>query len=793
VKRSVASELEFDKVQMIVAARAQSGPGRSLLTADRGLPTVAESEQLAGLTAAVDRLLEDDGRLSFAGVDDALPWLEPGSPLPGEPSDLLLLLTLARRIASVRSRLLSAAEPASPLRELGSTLPDTSELVRHVAPKLGRDGTIPDDASPELSRLRRATTRLRGEVLGRLEEIRRGHADVVTDAPATVRRDRYCLPVRASARGQLQGLLLDTSSSGATAFMEPFAVVELNNELAATISREQDEIRRILAEIAAVFGSVRGELAAAVETLATLDAAQARAQLGRLVSGRVVVPARGAEMVLVGARHPLLDERLHTLRSEVFGDTERRDPSHHAVPLDFRLPGGTRTVVVSGPNAGGKTVTLKTIGLMTLMAAHGIPLPVDDGTVVPAFDRIWCHIGDEQDVSADLSSFSGAMAATRDLLSESGHGSLVLYDELGAGTDPLEGAALGLALLEELTQRGCVTVATTHLASIALNATAVDGMANAAMGYDERRELPTYTLSFGRPGRSRAIEIARRTGIPEPILQRAGELLGGDHLELDRWLRRLEEVEAALDRDRLALDRRRGELERLHDEARRELERLDADRERLAKRADEERDRLRRRAKERLDEALARLDVAVEEAERLGKRRRQKLREAALDLDGGQPQAPDGAASTPAAGDTVRLIGLGGTGIVDDVRGSRALVRSGDKRLWVELGQLELTVPERSTAPRATVRLDADSGPGRELSLLGLDREAARDRLERFLDQAWTAGLASVRVVHGHGTGALRKMVTEVCARHPAVRSFAHPPQNRGGTGATEVELEGGT
>jgi DNA mismatch repair protein MutS2 len=293
------------------------------------------------------------------------------------------------------------------------------------------------------------------------------------------------------------------------------------------MARERDEIRRILTEIAALFGAVRGELASAVEVMATLDAAQARALFGELVHGRLAFPSPDGEMVLVGARHPLLDERLHALRVEIFGSAERRDPTR-VVPLDFRLPPEAAPGRV-GPNAGGKTVTLKTIGVMALMAAHGIPLPADAGTTIPAFEKLWCHIGDEQDVSADLSSFSGAMAATRTLLDSCGKGSLVLYDELGAGTDPMEGAALGLALLEELTRRGCVTVATTHLAAIALNTTEAEAMTNASMGYDEGRELPTYTLSFGRPGRSRAIEIARRTGIPEPILRRAGELLGGDH------------------------------------------------------------------------------------------------------------------------------------------------------------------------------------------------------------------------------------------------------------------------
>jgi DNA mismatch repair protein MutS2 len=789
VKRSIASELEFDKVQQLVAAQARTGLGRLLLTTDVLLPSTSESSRLAELTGAITRLIEEDGRLTFAGLDDALQWLEPEAPSPVEPGELLHLVTLAKRIASVRRRLLSAPGDDVTLATIGNQLPDTSKIVAWVAPRIGRDGTISDDASPELRRLRQHTARVRKELLGTLDEVRRGHPDVVTDAPPTVRRDRYCLPVRASTRTQMPGLLLDTSSRGATAFVEPFAVVELNNELTDSAAREREEIRRIVAEIVAAFAEIRDDLRSAVDLMATLDAAQARAIFGQMVEGRSVCPNTDDRLVLIGARHPLLDERLHPLRVATFGESEQRDPNRRVVPLDFDLPLGIHTLVISGPNAGGKTVVLKTVGLMALMAAHGIPLPADQGTTIPAFDQIWCHIGDEQNVAADLSSFSGAMTATADLLRQGGKGTLALYDELGAGTDPLEGAALGLATLEELTRRGCLTVATTHLASIALNATGTDGMDNAAMGYDEGRELPTYTLGLGRPGRSRAIEIARRTGIPEPLLERAGSLLGGDHLELDRWLCRLEEVEGELERQRVDLDIRSTEIDRLREEAARQIEQLQTDRDRVAGEATQERDRLRRMAKDKLDVALERLDRATQEQDRLGKRRRQRLREEAMDL-GGEPQtnAPS-AEETPELGTRVRITGLGSSGTLEQVRGERGRVSAGGKRLWVDLSDLEVIAAGPTETRRATVNVTADSGPDHELVLLGLDSEQGREELERFLDQAFTSGRPMVRVVHGHGTGVLRRMVAEVCRSHPAVRSFKHPPRHLGGTGATEVQL----
>jgi len=788
VDRSHASELEFDKVLQLIAAHARSGVGRTFLmqSVDHG-PEDDDPRAAAVLTLALAELIEDGETLSFAGVDDAKPWLEDGAPPPAEPRDLLALLGLARRVAAVRRRL--AASMSEQLRLMAQRLPDTTELVAAVAPRLAHDGTVADTASPELQRLRREVSRARMEVTAELEGIRRAHGDVVTDAPPTLRRDRYCLPVRSSARGQLPGLLLDVSAKGATAFVEPLAVVELNNRLTAATAGEQREIQRILAEIARLFAADHDDLSGAVEVLAEIDAVQAKVLFGRRVEGRIVLPAEGADLVLRGARHPLLDERLHPLRVEVFGSSERRDPGRRVVPLEFKLPDGIRTLVVSGPNAGGKTVVLKTIGLMALMCRHGIPLPADEGTVMPLFTRLWCHIGDEQDVAADLSTFSGSMAATSRLLEVADDATLVLFDELGAGTDPLEGAAIGCALLEELSNRGAVSVVSTHLAAIALAAGAADGMENAAVEYDEATQRPTYVLSVGRPGRSRALEIAHRMGVSGSVLDRARELLGGDHLELDRWLRRLERLEMELEAERSEIALLRAETDGVQQEARRELERLERERRALPEALSAEREELRRRAKKKLDTVITRFEKAIEEHEALGRRRLQKLRDQALDFDE-RSQGPVSSGDGLEVGARVRLP-VGGKGVLREVRGSQAHVEVAGKRLWVPAADLELLEgppPSRQVA----VRVETADPSDRELKLIGLDSEHARDELERFLDQALTSGLPAVRVVHGHGTGTLRKLVAEICRSHPAVRSFRHPPQHRGGTGATEVELVAG-
>jgi DNA mismatch repair protein MutS2 len=754
------------------------------------LPSFDEALRRAAFSSALIELVGSDGPLPLDGVDEAAPWLEPAAPMPSEARDFVSLLVLARRVAAVKRRIGGVADRHAVLRSVADELPDTSALVAAVSPLLGRDGRIPDDATPELTRLRRASGRTRQELLQVLAGVRRAHADAVTDAPPTLRRDRYCLPVRAGARAQLPGLLLDASSSGATAFVEPFEAVELNNALAEIAARERHEVQRILRLIADAFAAAAPELAGAVETLARLDAAQSMVLFGVAAGGRVVVPEDGVELRLDGARHPLLDERLHGLRLEVLGDAERRREGRPAVPLDFAMPGGVRTLVVSGPNAGGKTIVLKTLGLMVLLCYHGVPLPVGAGTTIPRFDDLWCHIGDEQDVTADLSTFSGAMAATARLLDLADDRVLVLYDELGAGTDPLEGAALGCALLEELNRRGALTVATTHLAAIAMIAASADGFDNAAMEYDEVNERPTYRLVVGRPGRSRALEIARRMGIGPGVRARAEELLGGDHLELDRWLRRLESLEQDLIDERSAIARRESELEALGRAAADQLAGLEAERAQLPVELAAERDRLKRRAKAQLDRAVATLEEATRDLRPLGRRAVQKLRDDALDLADSRTSTTANDPVGPHPGARVRLIGLGGEGEVEEVRGSQVAVLVGGKRLWVPATEVEIERRPAKSAGNRRVVIDASDEAPAEIMLLGMDSERAREEVEKALDQAFAAGRRMIRIVHGHGTGTLRRMVSEVCRSHPAVRSFRHPPGSRGGTGATEVELE---
>lgn len=788
MQRPAATELEFDRVLALVGAFARSAAGRKRIESKNALPTVGEGVLAARLTLEVETLLAEQGTLSFAGLDEAAFWLGPAAPPPHAVEELMSLLACARRTASVRRTLLGLPAELELLHDLGERIPDTQGLVEWAAARLGRDGRIPDSASPTLAALRRQGMRARREILQKLEALRRAHPDAATDSPPTMRRDRYCLPIRREARGQLRGLVLASSGSGATLFVEPYEIVEMNNDLTEALSREREEVQRILDEVAAAFTAARPELAAAGELLARLDEAQARALFGRILSGRVVPPGGGDELVLRGARHPLLDERLAAARREILGEP-RRAADRPVVPLDFRLPEDVRTLVISGPNAGGKTVVLKTLGLMVMMAYHGIPLPVDEGTSIPEISALFCHIGDEQDVSADLSTFSATMANTARILEHTDASSLVLLDELGAGTDPLEGAALGCALLEDLTARGALTVASTHLAAIAMTVSAAEGMENAAMEYDEDAGRPTYGLRIGRPGRSHGLEIAAAMGLPASVLDRARELLGGEHLQLEHWLRRLEKLEGELLDRRSALAAKELEIESLRAELESEREGLRRARRSIPEELAAERDKLRRRARSQLDAALAEIEAAEKERRHLGRRRRDQIRAKALDLaEQETPRQSREAAFAP--GEAVRIASLGGRGVIQEIRGSNILVNCSGKHVWVDSNDL-LADPSGRPTPQAAVSISVDEAVPGELQLRGMDALAARDELEHYLDRAYAAGKSEVRVVHGHGTGTLRRMVEEVCRTHPAVRSFAHPPRARGGTGAMEIRIKG--
>lgn len=773
--KAVAAALELDRLLRLVASFARSQRGRSHVLATAPSFTPGEGARQHDLTRAVARLIDERGVLSFVGLDAVAELARPDPSLPA-------LTTLVRSIVEVRACLGRALGVAAEIASAFAALPMLDPFLQYLSQRIGEDGEVLDSASPALAQARAARERHRAVMVTRLEQL--GHA-AGASGPYTVRRDRYCLPVPAHERARLPGLLLDVSASGATAFIEPMAVVELNNALAEATARARSEEERVRQEVLAAFTRRREELEQAAALLTLLDATQARVLFGRTSGAILLKPGVGHRLTLLGARHPLLAPNLASLRGDCLGEAGN---SREVIALDFDPPAEVRAVLLSGPNAGGKTVALKTLGLAVLMAQVGIPVLAEEGSLIPEFSRVWCHIGDEQNLLSDLSTFSAAMRATARLLQVADENTLVLYDELGSGTDPEEGAALAAALLEELLSRRCFTLATAHLATVAAHLEALPGAANASMGFDEVSGGPTFRLEFGSPGRSHGLAIARRSGLVESVLRRARELVSRAFLAIDSYLARLEEERraAAEERDALLAEREQaGAARRALDEERDAWRR---DRSDQRARLEAEREKLRQRARTQLEAALEELRQAREKGELPGRRRLVALRSAALDLTEDEPVA----VATPQVvpGHYVHLTGTRSHGEVLQVIGDRVQLSIEGKRLWVAQGACE-PVGSPPAAPRVRTALAETPTEGdREIKLIGLTTKEARDALERFLDHALLAGTRAVRIVHGHGAGTLRRLTRDILSHHPGVIRFAHPAHAHGGTGVTEAELE---
>lgn len=767
--------LEWQQVLRLVGSFARTEDGRKLLLQTQ--PVFGpEAEAVFGLARDMGELVARQGTLPLGPLSGlALLSSPPGG---WGPQELVALLALVQTVEEVRRAVLSGA-PGPWLHRLAAGLPDLSGFLAWCQTRLDGEGRILDAASPALAQARRARERLRQALQEELERLLRQLP--FASGPYTLRRDRYCLPIPASDRGKVPGLVLDASGSGATLFVEPFSLVELNNALAQSLAQIREEEERILGELRAAFLQRRSQLLAAGEVLATLDAFQARVLFGQHAGGRLLPPGRGETFRVVAARHPLLDPQLADLRQTVLGEAGNRDA---VVPTSLEFPEGVRVVLISGPNAGGKTVALKTIGLVALMTAAGIPALAEEGTQLPEFSGFFCHIGDEQNLLAELSTFQAAMTATAALLARRDPSPLVLYDELGSGTDPEEGQALGAALLEELASRRWWTLATSHLLGLAVHVENLPGAANAAMGFDEVNGRPTFRLTLGNPGRSRGLSLARSCGVPEAVVRRAEALLSGAYVSLDRYLQRLQAETERLEAAQRRLALREAELQAARQELEASKQALDQEKARLRQQLELEKARLRQQATERWEKVLAELEAFKKAGQVPGRRRLAALRSEAVSLS--VPETPRGADSEGwREGDAVEVEGFPGPGRVVRVVGQRLEVAIAGKRVWVEAAACR---PSTSAPAQAQLTVEASS-PGQELSLLGLDREEAQARLEKFLDAALLSGARWVRIVHGHGSGTLRRVVWEVLKAHPAVVHFAHPPQYRGGTGVTEAEL----
>ncbi len=700
-----------------------------------------------------------------------------------EPEDLLDLFVLVERSEVARAAVPLETLETPALSALLAPLPDLEGLLKERGVVFDPDGRIKDTASARLAVVRSAIARLRRDVVTRLEEYAKARPDALADTYVTEKGGRYCLPVRSDRREAVAGIVHEKSGSGQTLFVEPLAIVEANNALAEALEEEREEVRRILIALTGLFSGRRAELAAAAAVLTELDVAQARAEFSSRVAG--VAPVFGERLVLAGARHPLLDRRLASLRQEVFGeDAETRHSD--AVPLDIEVPEGKRTLLLSGPNAGGKSVAMKTVGLLALFSQSGFFVPAAPGTTLPVFDEILVVAGDAQDLLGDLSSFAASMVRTARVLAAATPRSLVLLDELGSGTDPDEGAALAIAVLGEDLVRGGYTVATTHLARVKEWAQGEERVLVAAMEFDEKAGRPTFHVRAGATGRSRALAVAERSGLPRRVLEAARSRLGSTWAAHDAALERLEGEARAAREARERADEALSRAEARERELEKEKTQLTLERKRVSEKLRGELDRALEAMREKTRRELDRLRAEAGSGRSIARGAlttiTEKARQEAAPFLAEEPEE-DGA--PPAVGDSVRVAPFRATGRLVALDGVPA---KDVKRLAVERASSRAAVarPAKAAVPGAEPSASATA----ELVLVGLRVDAALIELESAIDGALLAGKGALRVVHGFGTGRLGAAVREFLSDHPGVASHRPGDGTEGGNAVTIARLD---
>ncbi|MEX0781336.1 MAG: endonuclease MutS2 [Dehalococcoidia bacterium] len=784
--------LEFEKVLGLLAGETAFSVGRELALAVRPAVTFEDAFDLQSATAELLTLDQMGVDVPFAGSRDIRPTIHAaaiGQALePGDLTEAANTLKTAWRAKSVIERVRTRA-PRIGL--IADNVSDFRRFTDAVDEAITPRAEVADKSSDELATTRRELRVAQGRHEQRAQSaladaIRRG---IAQEGLLTERNGRKVIPIKAEHRGQLQGIVHDVSSSGATVFVEPMSVVETGNQVRELQLEEEREVRRVLAALAALLGAREEEAVRSLMALGELDLLSAKVKLGRRLKAQLPPPGEveswlhpGGGTNIVRGRHPLL-------RGEV-------------VPTNIEVGREFAGVLITGPNTGGKTVALKTLGLLTLMAQAGIPVPCDDGSRFQVFEQIYADIGDEQSIEQSLSTFSSHMRNITSILGRAAPGTLVLLDELGAGTDPTEGAALARAVIETLLERGVVLVATTHHGELKAYANADPRLRNASVEFDVETLSPTYHLTIGLPGQSNAISIAQRLGVEEEVLERARAQLSPEHFELQQLLGEIRDEREAAATARAREEAARHEAEELRVALAARREDIESERSGILQAAQREAedtlatmrrelDALKRRdARQAFDqraaeETLKRLDA---ELGRLAKRAKPQRPEPV--------EAEAGPDVEVEAGDTVHVrdipqLGEALSGVGED---GRVEVQFGSLRMKVSVDRIDRI----DTNPNVTVRRDAtpvDTSPPRhvpvELDLRGRRAEEALEVFEGYVDDAFRAGLPFVRIIHGKGTGALRAAIREALSGHPLVRRYESAPPEQGGEGVTVAVLAG--
>ncbi|MCU6763803.1 endonuclease MutS2 [Blautia ammoniilytica] len=784
--------LEYYKIIQLLTEKASSPLGKELC---RDLLPSVDLVQIQLMQAqtrdALSRLFQK-GSISFGSVKDvrgSLKRLEIGSTLG--IIELLSICSLLENTSRVKaySRNERGDHPADSLDEMFEQLSPLTPLSAEIRRCILSEDEISDSASPGLLKVRRSMKIANDRIHTQLTSLVNGGArNYLQDAVITMRNGRYCIPVKAEYKGQVPGMIHDQSSTGSTLFIEPMAIVKLNNDIRELELQEQKEIEAVLAELSNQAAAYTDQIRDDLEIMVQLDFIFARASLAMDMNGTEPIFNTEHRIRLKQARHPLI-------------------PRKKAVPIDLRLGDDFDLLVVTGPNTGGKTVSLKTAGLLTLMGQAGLHIPAMDRSQLSVFHQVYADIGDEQSIEQSLSTFSSHMTNVVSFLKEADSDSLVLFDELGAGTDPTEGAALAISILSYLHEKGIRTMATTHYSELKVYALSTPGVENACCEFNVETLRPTYRLLIGVPGKSNAFAISSKLGLPDFIIEKAKQQISEQDESFEDVLTSLENSRVTIENERAQIEAYKEQIEALKKQLETKQERLDERRDKILKNANEEARRILAETKEYADQTMKlfhkfqkdHVDTAAVEKERQNIRARMNKADNALSIKAA-PKEPKKKLSAKdlSLGDMVRILSMNLTGTISSRPDSKGFlfVQTGIIRSKVHISDLELVDEPviSSSALQKTgagkIRMSKSSSVSTEINLLGKTVDEAIAILDKYLDDAYLAHLSKVRVVHGKGTGALRKGVHDYLRRNKRVASYRLGEFGEGDAGVTIVEFK---
>ena len=780
--------LEYDKIIGELTARASSEPGRALCASLRpydDLPLISRMQDET--EAAVSRILKK-GNLSFGNNRDvgaSLKRLEIGSSLGIH--ELLQIAKLLENAALVRAyaRRDREDEPEDILTPVFSALEPLTREVAEIRRVILSEEEISDNASPALRQIRRGIHQAAERVRSELTRIVSSSSNYLQDSIITMRDGRYCIPVKSEFRTQVSGIMHDQSKTGSTVYIEPSSVVRLNNEIRDLQGKEAQEIEKILAELSEMLAEKTGFIRINFETMRELDFIFARAKLA--LEQNAVKPLIGTDGIIDirRARHPLL-------------------PKNTAVPIDIRLGEDYDLLVITGPNTGGKTVSLKTTGLLTLMGLSGLHIPAGDRSRISVFSEVYADIGDEQSIEQSLSTFSSHMTNVAEFLRAADEHSLVLFDELGAGTDPTEGAALAVAILDDLRARGIRTMATTHYSEIKIYALRTPRVQNASCEFNVETLSPTYRLLIGVPGKSNAFAISQKLGLSEDILNKAHEYLNSEDESFEDVISGLQSERTQLEKEKEEAQRERLEAERLRKKLEDKEASLSKKRQALLSETSEEAKRILQEAKDYADRTIswyAKHGGSSKEMEKERDALRKKINAVSGNMQTLSDAEPERKALSPGdlkIGDSVKVVSMGLKGTVNTLPDAKGylFVTMGVMRTKVRLADLilldepEITSGTLTKTTSGKVRISKSFTVSPEINLLGKTVDEAVAELDKYLDDAALAHLTQVRIVHGKGTGALRAGVHKYLKKNRHVKSFRLGEFGEGDSGVTIAKLQ---